>query len=243
MNARIPCRAVFLDAGGVLVLPRRDLVAAAVYQASGIEIDPANVPAAHYAVVHRLDRGDAGSYFELLCAELGVPPARSSEAIASLEQLGDRARSDEVLWSEPTPHALTTIIALAAAGISVLVVSNSDGYAEDNLRAAAICQPGPGPGAAIASVIDSTLVGVAKPDPGIFHLALGKAHATSDSVVHVGDMLSTDVAGARAAGIEPVHFDPARRCRARSEHRHVRSLRGIWRHVVPAAHRAPSHVM
>jgi hypothetical protein len=46
-------------------------------------------------------------------------------------------------------------------------------------------------------------------------------------------MLSTDIAGARAAGIEPLHLDPLRRCR-RTGHRHIRTLAGIWRHITPA---------
>jgi putative hydrolase of the HAD superfamily len=153
--------------------------------------------------------------------------------VAALDRLGDRRRSGQVLWSEPTPHALATINALRRAGIEVLVVSNSDGHAEDNLREAAVCQPGPGPGATVGTVIDSTLVGVEKPDPGIFRIALRAAGAEASSVVHVGDLLSTDVAGARAAGIEPIHLDPTRGCRERT-HRHLRSLRGIWRHVMPA---------
>jgi putative hydrolase of the HAD superfamily len=222
---------VFLDAGGVLVLPRRDLVAGALAGA-GVEIDPNAVPHAHYAAVHRLDRGAPEGYFELLCAELHVAAADWPRAVDALDRLGDRRRSGEILWSEPSPHALETIAALRKAGIDVLVVSNSDGHAEDNLREAAVCQPGPGPGAPVTAVVDSTVVGVEKPDPRIFRIALRRAGATRDAVVHVGDMLSTDIAGARAAGIEPLHFDPTRRCRAR-DHRHLRSLRGIWRHVAP----------
>jgi putative hydrolase of the HAD superfamily len=234
VSARIACHAVFLDAGGVLVLPRRHLVASALGSA-GHQIDPASVPNAHYSAVRRLDRGVAGPYFELLCAELGVAPARRAQAVMALDRLADRRHSGEVLWSEPTPHALATITALRATGIDVMVVSNSDGHAEDNLREAAVCQPGPGPGASVAAVIDSTRVGFEKPDPRIFEIALSHAETTPDRVVHVGDMLSTDIAGARGAGIEPLHLDPLRRCRAR-DHRHVRSLAGIWRHV----HRAPA---
>jgi putative hydrolase of the HAD superfamily len=234
-NRRIPCRAVFLDAGGVLVLPRRDLVARALTEAVGVEIDPTNVPLAHYASVRRLDRGEPGSYFALLCAELGVPQQRTVTAVHELERLADRRQSGEVLWSEPTVGALATIAALGRAGIAVLVVSNSDGHAEDNLRAAAVCQPGPGPGASVVAVIDSTLVGAEKPDARIFQIALHQARAAPERAAHVGDMLSTDIAGARAAGIEPLHFDPPRRCRAR-DHRHVRSLTGIWRHIARAEH-------
>jgi FMN phosphatase YigB (HAD superfamily) len=82
----------------------------------------------------------------------------------------------------------------------------------------------------VAAVIDSTRVGHAKPDPAIFALALARAGASAGEVVHVGDMLSTDIAGARAAGIRAIHLDPTGRCRDR-EHRHVRALTGLWRHV------------
>jgi putative hydrolase of the HAD superfamily len=231
--ARVACRAVFLDAGGVLVLPRRELVAGALRRA-GAAIDAGAVPGAHYAAGRRLDRGDPRGYFEVLCAELGIARAGIPRAVAELERLGDRPSSGEVLWSEGGPSVASTIASLTGAGISVLVVSNSDGRAEENLRAAGVCQPGPGPGASVAGVIDSTVVGVEKPDPGIFRIALRRAATTADRVVHVGDMLSTDIAGARAAGIEPVHLDPLRRCRA-ADHRHIRSLAGVWRHVRPAA--------
>jgi putative hydrolase of the HAD superfamily len=228
---RIACRAVFLDAGGVLVLPRRDLVARSLADA-GAEIDPAAVPSAHYAAVRRLDAGEPAGYFEVLCRELGVPAPRVVDAAARLDWLADRRRSGEILWSEPGAGALDAIEALTRARIIVLVVSNSDGHAESNLRTARVCQPGAGPGAAVSAVVDSTVVGVEKPDPRIFEIALRTAGTTREHVVHVGDMLSTDIAGAHAAGIVPVHLDPARRCRGR-DHRHVRSLAGIWRHVTP----------
>ena len=65
--------------------------------------------------------------------------------------------------------------------------------------------------------------GVAKPDPAIFARALALAGAAPADALHVGDSLSYDVAGARAAGIEAVLVvrhggAPRRGCRA------VRSL-------------------
>ncbi len=81
-------------------------------------------------------------------------------------------------------------------------------------------------------VIDSTVVGYEKPDVRIFEAALARAGAgiRATDVVHVGDTLAADVAGARAAGITPIHFDPLRACRA-PDHRHVSSLAGLWRHI------------
>jgi putative hydrolase of the HAD superfamily len=115
----------------------------------------------------------------------------------------------------------------------VVILTNSDGRAAENLRDAGICQTGTGRGVKVTDVIDSELVGSAKPDPGIFEFALRRARANPGLVVHVGDMLCADIEGAHAAGIPPLHLDPHRACRA-SDHRHLRSLNGIWRHVIPA---------
>jgi putative hydrolase of the HAD superfamily len=226
---------VFLDAGGVLTLPSRELVRVALAEL-GIGCDGSTVAPAHYRAVRKLDHdaatGRPAGYFPALCEELGVPPARMRDAVDALSRLADRRLSGEILWSEPAPHALETIDALGRAGIAVVVVTNSDGHAAENLRDAGICQVTSGRGAIVAGVIDSGLVGAAKPHPAMFRAALSQVHVEPTAVVHVGDMMSTDVAGARAAGIVPIHLEPDRRCRA-PDHRHIRALRGIWRHVVP----------
>jgi putative hydrolase of the HAD superfamily len=138
------------------------------------------------------------------------------------------------MWSEAAPQAQRTIATLQRAGITVLVVTNSDGHAAENLRDAAICQTGDGPGVPITAGIDSGLIGSAKPDAGIFRTALQRAGVQATSVVHVGDTLFTDIAGARAAGITPIHLDPSRACRS-GDHRHIRSLNGIWQHLGPTS--------
>jgi putative hydrolase of the HAD superfamily len=235
-SARIRCRAVFLDAGGVIVLPHRDLVTAVLARV-GINIDGSVVARAHYEAVRRLDRDPAmrdarDSYPRALCSALGVVQGRLAEAAAAVAQLADRKLSGEIMWSEAAPHAKPTIAALHRAGIAVLVLTNSDGHAAENLRDAEICQTNGGPGAPITEVIDSGLIGSAKPDPRIFRVALQRSGVEARSTVHVGDMLCTDIAGARAAGIVPIHLDPNRACRS-ADHRHIRSLKGIWQHVDP----------
>ena len=53
-------------------------------------------------------------------------------------------------------------------------------------------------------VVISGEVGIAKPDASIFRLALNKLPAERENVWHVGDSLTTDVAGAKAAGLTAV---------------------------------------
>jgi 5'-nucleotidase len=50
-------------------------------------------------------------------------------------------------------------------------------------------------------------VGVAKPDPQIFLIALERARALPEEAVMIGDSWTSDVTGARNAGIRPVWFN------------------------------------
>jgi len=76
------------------------------------------------------------------------------------------------------------------------------------LRSYEICQVGPGPGVPVDAILDSTHVGVAKPDPAIFRMALDILGVPPERAVHIGDTPAADIAGARAAGVRPVLVDP-----------------------------------
>jgi len=58
-------------------------------------------------------------------------------------------------------------------------------------------------------VAASALEGVAKPDPQIFRVVLHKLGVAPQEAVHIGDS-PDDVAGAEAAGVTPLLFDPYR---------------------------------
>lgn len=57
---------------------------------------------------------------------------------------------------------------------------------------------------AFASVVISAEVGFAKPDPAIFRVALETLDVSPENICHVGDNLTTDVAGAQAAGLRAI---------------------------------------
>ena len=81
------------------------------------------------------------------------------------------------------------------------------------------------------AVVDSGAIGISKPDPRIWEPALAATGVEPAEAVHVGDSLLTDVGGARAANIEPIHFDPFHLC-DREDHRHAQKLADVTRMVL-----------
>jgi HAD superfamily hydrolase (TIGR01509 family) len=105
------------------------------------------------------------------------------------------------LWTEPTPGAADGLAALRRAGFVVGCVSNADGTVDRLLAGAGLAQH-------LAFIVDSGVVGVEKPDPRIFAMALATAAVPPDEALYVGDLYPVDVVGARRAGLEPVLLDP-----------------------------------
>lgn len=97
---------------------------------------------------------------------------------------------------------------LAATGLPVAIVSNNDGTAALQMRDLGICQVGEGPLPAVAAIVDSTVAGVAKPDPAIFTPALDALGHDPSTVLYVGDTVHADVHGATRAGMQVVQLDP-----------------------------------
>jgi putative hydrolase of the HAD superfamily len=57
-------------------------------------------------------------------------------------------------------------------------------------------------------VLASGEIGISKPDPSIFQIALDRLGATAGQSIYVGDNYWADVVGAERAGITPVLLDP-----------------------------------
>jgi putative hydrolase of the HAD superfamily len=124
--------------------------------------------------------------------------------------------------------------AIAALDVPLGVVSNSDGTVQAELSRLGVCyalldgEAPPAAGIGVGVVLDSAVVGIAKPDPEIFRIALEALGVPADdTVLHVGDSLRYDVTGALAAGIRPVHLDPYGYCPAPGGHTHITSLADI----------------
>lgn len=231
-EARVGFDAIMLDIGGVLLLPDPDVVGAALTDA-GIAHRHDALLWAHYTGVEVLDAtpdrwpmgGAPGPYVDGFLSAADVHDRDRPAAAAVLDEVFARPSID--VWCRTTPWARSALTTLAALGLPVAVVSNADGTAEAQLRRHRLAQVGDGPGLAVAAVVDSAVVGVAKPDPAIFAPALAALDVAAGDCRYVGDTVTFDVAGARAAGMECLHLDPFGTCPAR-DHDHARTLVDAW---------------
>ena len=112
------------------------------------------------------------------------------------------------LWRYPIESSVEALRSLHDGGVPIGVVSNASGQIETVLRRVKVCQVGEGDGVPVRCVVDSHFVGVTKPDPRIFAPALDVLGLPPERVAYVGDSVTMDVGGARAAGLLPVLIDP-----------------------------------
>jgi putative hydrolase of the HAD superfamily len=204
-----PIEAVLVDVGGVLLLPDHDRIAG-TFARAGVHVDRSRFDRAHYAGVAALDEFTEGDrdiwvrYNRAYARACDTPEDALDEAVEHL--LNEFAAG--AVWSRIVPGSVEALRELTALDAPLAIVSNAAGDTEQRLREYGVCQLGPGKGAEVAAILDSTVVGVAKPDPRIFELALQALDVPPDRAIHVGDTPGADVAGARAAGVHPVLVDP-----------------------------------
>jgi putative hydrolase of the HAD superfamily len=224
----VSVRAVFLDAGGVFTLPPLEPLLS-MFESLGVETGADRLARAHHAGMAAFDLGlaeeGAALYMAALAREMGLPENRIATDIDVI-----RSGLAGQGWTVLIPGSIEGLRTIAATGRRLAIVSNSDGTVEQRLREWGVCQVGPGKGVEMDIVVDSAAVGVAKPDPAIFDFALRATGTSPVHAVHVGDSVRMDVAGARAAGIRPLHLDPFGFCAA-PDHEHVRTLEEVARLV------------
>lgn len=201
-------RTVFLDAGGVLVYPNWTRVSEAL-QAQGVDAAAQALATAepfakrridvHHTVAATNDTTRGWLYFNLVLEAAGI--SRDERTDAALARLHAYHRRQN-LWESVPPGVLPALKALRARGLRLAVVSNANGTLCAHLDRLGLS-------ALVDCVLDSCDVGVEKPDPRLFQIALERSGASAESTIHVGDLYQIDVVGARAAGLRGVLLDEA----------------------------------
>lgn len=173
----------------------------------GVDLDPdraaAETPAAWLTYGEAKRRGLAGreawcAFMGSLLSRSGVSPERS-EALAAwlFEQ-----QPLQNLWRKPIAGMFELVAELAAEGISVGIVSNSEGRLAELVAELGHADLFP-------VIADSGRLGFEKPDPRIFDWVARQLGVACREIVHVGDAWEADVRGALAVGARAVWFDPA----------------------------------
>ena len=208
-------KAVIFDAGNTVMLINYSVVVEAL-TAEGCDVEEAVVREAEYRARVRLDpilarRNSTEApqifqtYMQFVCEDMGVPWGAAAER--AMGRMAEYHRAHN-LWNQVNPQAQTVLDTLRGRGLTLGMISNSNGWVER-----LVMENGLRP--YFHFVLDSRLVGVEKPDPRIFQMALDQVGISPAEALYIGDLYSIDVVGSRAAGMRAILLDPA----------------GLWDHV------------
>ena len=198
---------VFLDAGGVLVVPNWQRVSDTL-QRHGLRTTPRALEIAEPAVKFAIDQpqrvadtSDAqrgGMYLEGVLEAAGVPASQARRD--ALDELY-AYHAEHNLWEQVPTGVGPALERLRALGLTLAVVSNANGIVHRALERAGLA-------GYFAAICDSCLEGVEKPHPRFFEIVLERCGSRPESTVHVGDLYHVDVVGARRAGLRALLLDP-----------------------------------
>lgn len=191
-----PPDGVLFDAGGTLVQVDVDRLRAGLRQA-GYDVDPRVIDRSFWDAVALLDTEftpTAGVFEEWwhrwqcrIAEGCGVPAEPFCEVYRTLD-------AEALLWEQPIDGVAAALDTLRDAGVPIGVVSNADGRVATALERAGLADR-------FDVIVDSTVVGVHKPDPAIFDHALGPLGLEPERTWYIGDTLAYDAAAADAAGL------------------------------------------
>jgi len=207
---RFQLRAIFFDAGNTLIHPRVEELARDLTE-QGYPATSEDFWVAERAGKAKLDgwlqirqgklpRAIEHYYWrEYLQALMDRIRAPESEREHLMRHVAERF-GDITLWSNVFPETAPFLEALRAGGYYLGVISNSNGTIEEQLRRVDLVRH-------FDTVLDSALVGVEKPHPEIFRMALARARVEAAEALFVGDTYAIDVGGAQLAGLRGVLID------------------------------------
>ncbi|MDP1809755.1 MAG: HAD-IA family hydrolase [Actinomycetota bacterium] len=205
-------KAIFFDVGNTLLLPFPSVVdiCTEVLALRGYTVDPGRLSQAlaladqAYEDQYRRDDSfwmkemDTAKFwielYELMLNDAGLQEETTELASDIYTAFGQADR-----W-QPYPDVLPTLTRLSEAGFKIGLVSNWD----TRLTSLSVET---GLSKYLDFVISSANVGLLKPQPQIFELALERAGVGAAETMHVGDHYYADIMGARSVGITPVLLD------------------------------------
>jgi putative hydrolase of the HAD superfamily len=199
MTTLTECSAILFDFGGTLDSDGGHWLDRfyTLYDEAGLRLPPEEVKRAFY-------RADAACEQDPEVGRMGLRPLMQLHVRLQLEALGvrdpDRERQLVEGFCRPTETVLrrnARLLPRLGRTRRLGVVSNFYGNVEVLCREAGLAE-------SFAVVVDSARVGVRKPDPAIFHMALDRLGAPAARALFVGDSLERDLRPAQGLGMRTV---------------------------------------
>lgn len=214
MSTPKACRAIFFDVGETLLAPHPSFpeLFARVLIERGYEVQT--------SVVERVFAQMAPSFAEVIDKHVTEPWTVSREsslafwgriyatALAQLNIADSDGKISEAMYERFTryesyrlfPDVVPALEFAKQAGLTIGLISNFEEWLEGlltHMEVADLFDP----------VVISGKVGIEKPDPAIFRMALDQSGVPAAESVYVGDHPRIDVEGARAVGMGAVLID------------------------------------
>jgi len=199
-------KAILFDAGNTLIFPDYNIYKR-ILKKFGVERSIDEIKEAEKIskrefdkkIMNGLGKKEAWlSFFSIFFTYLGLPKEKIQEAF---EEVRREQTKGVGIWKVVHRETRELLSKLKKRGFFLGIISNSDGRLKKELRELGLDK-------FFDVVVDSGEVGVEKPDPSIFGIALKSIGVSAQEAIYVGDYYSVDVKGARAAGLIPVLYDP-----------------------------------
>lgn len=197
---------LLLDAGGTLLFMDQDYLSM-LADTQGFQVEAKWFYDEHFRLVHWFDTcvsthrrflsGLSEPYSQVLLRLAGL----SEEGAEQAAQMAEVRHEQRNLWGFTFLWVVETLSQLNDEGYRMSIISNSDGRVEQELHDV-------GMGGYFERVYDSDVVGVRKPEPGIYELALNDLGLRPEEALFVGDTFYIDIWGANRLGIPGLHLDP-----------------------------------
>jgi putative hydrolase of the HAD superfamily len=202
-----------LDAGNTVIFLDHERLARLIEEATGFGTSAARLVEAEgdakrlaesgglldVAWTYR-DRPGAPGWGRMV-ATIATRAGLAPDAVPRMLDVAWRSHEEKNLWWKVPPGLGDALDAIRARGVHVAIISNSEGMLERLFRDLGVLPH-------LDLIVDSGIVGVEKPDPRIFRVALDHFGVPPSAALHLGDMFATDVLGARAAGCRHALVDP-----------------------------------
>jgi len=192
--------ALLFDFGGTLAFLDFEVLARE-FSRPGRKLDPLKLEHAEYAGRAALDhhlmseksRDPNVAYEDFFSAWMhaaGIPQKEFADISARFRVM----HAEACMWRIVREGTHDALDRLKTAGLKLGIVSNADGRVAGDAKRLGLAK-------FFDVIIDSQVVGVEKPNPKIFQLALGALEVAPEEAMYAGDIYAIDMLGARAAGI------------------------------------------